>query len=53
MTLTEGSTGDAACPKCGDMLMFKLKAPGSREYTQIKCLSNYLGEDCDYVKDVE
>ncbi len=40
------------CPKCGDMLMFKLKEPGSREYTQIKCLSNYLGESCDYVEEV-
>jgi len=45
-------TSKAECPKCGDSLMFKLKEPGSMEYTRIQCLSNYLGESCDYVEEV-
>jgi len=42
-------TSRTICPKCGDSLMFKKERPGSNVTVEIKCLSNYLNESCDYV----
>ena len=40
------------CPLCGDSLMYKLEEPGSSKYVEVRCLTNYLGDECSYKEDL-